>query len=391
MSQFRFIEPIDTLFLRGNKLFGDPGDYGLSEMPPKPSVFAGAIRSALLAHKNIDFREFADGKVADDELGTPDRPGSFRVLNSHIATQTEKDTFERMYTLPHDLLVLNKSDEEIDIQDRIKPQSIHKDISSSLPLRLYPVLQSKDRSKPVSGYLMNQEGWKAHIKGERISCGHLIHEKDLWKKEIRVGIGLDSDTRAAAEGKLYSTQAIVLNKIEHSCDSHNQYSTGFLVELEGVKMPDKLMLRLGGDGRGALCTRCEPPLASDDSVLGAIVKTGKCRLILTSPGIFSDGWRLTGIRNDTDDSMNFEIGDVKGRLVCACIPRTETISGFDIAKNRPKTAERVAPTGSIYWLEGINATVEALRKLAINGLWIDSDDNPMRRVEGFNRFEFAVY
>ena len=201
MSQFFFIEPIDTLFLRGNKLFGDPGDYGLSEMPPKPSVFAGAIRSALLAYKNIDFRDFADGKVEDDELGTPDRPGSFRVLDSYIATQTEEDTFA-VYTLPHDLLVVNKSDGEIDIQDRIQPQPIREDISSSLPFGLYPVLQSKDRGKPASGYLMNNEGWAAHIKGERISCGHLIHEKDLWKKEIRVGIGLDSDTRAAAEGKI---------------------------------------------------------------------------------------------------------------------------------------------------------------------------------------------
>lgn len=391
MSQFLFIEPIDTLFLRGNKLFGDPGDYGLSEMPPKPSVFAGAIRSALLAYKNIDFRKFADGKVEDDELGTPDSPGSFRVLDSCIARQTGHDTFARMYALPHDLLVLNKLDSDMDIQDRIEPQLIHEDISSSLPFRHYPVLQSKDRSKPVSGYLMNQEGWEAHIKGERISCGHLIHEKDLWKKEIRIGIGLNSYTQAAEEGKLYSTEAVVLNKIEHGSDSHNRYPTGFLVELEGVKMPDKLMLRLGGDGRGAWCTRCEPQLVPNEDVLSSIVKKRRCRLILTSPGIFPNGWHLTGTCHDMDDSMHFEIGDVKGRLVCACIPRAETISGFDIAKNRPKTAERVVPTGSVYWLEELDATVESLRKLASNGLWIDSGDNSARRTEGFNRFKFAVY
>ena len=31
-----FIEPLDVLVLRGNKLFGDPGSYGESLVPPWP-------------------------------------------------------------------------------------------------------------------------------------------------------------------------------------------------------------------------------------------------------------------------------------------------------------------------------------------------------------------
>ncbi len=35
-TQTTFIEPLDVLFLRGNKLFGDPGSHGESLIPPWP-------------------------------------------------------------------------------------------------------------------------------------------------------------------------------------------------------------------------------------------------------------------------------------------------------------------------------------------------------------------
>ena len=56
-----FIKPLDVLFLRGNKLFGDPGSYGESLVPPWPSVLAGALRSGLIAERGYDAVEFAKG------------------------------------------------------------------------------------------------------------------------------------------------------------------------------------------------------------------------------------------------------------------------------------------------------------------------------------------
>ena len=43
-----FIEPLDVLILRGNKLFADAGSHGEALMPPWPSVAAGALRSRML-------------------------------------------------------------------------------------------------------------------------------------------------------------------------------------------------------------------------------------------------------------------------------------------------------------------------------------------------------
>ena len=88
----------------------------------------------------------------------------------------------------------------------------------------------------------------------------------------------------------------------------------------------------------------------------------------------------------------FELQGVKGQLVAAAVPRAEVVSGWDLAQKQPKPAQRVAPTGSVYWIEDLEATPEGLRKLAERGLWTEGEyANSTRRPEGFNRFTFAAY
>ena len=82
---------------------------------------------------------------------------------------------------------------------------------------------------------------------------------------------------------------------------------------------------------------------------------------------------------------------IRGRLVCAAVPRAEVISGWDLARWQPKPAQRAAPAGSVYWLEELEATPVQLGKLADHGLWPESGYASQRRAEGFNRFVFATY
>jgi CRISPR-associated protein Cmr3 len=65
------------------------------------------------------------------------------------------------------------------------------------------------------------------------------------------------------------------------------------------------------------------------------------------------------------------------------------VSGFDLANWRPKPALRAARTGSVYWLDEIDATPDALRKLVAIGLWPDENYSDPRRAEGFNRISLA--
>jgi len=92
-----------------------------------------------------------------------------------------------------------------------------------------------------------------------------------------------------------------------------------------------------------------------------------------------------------DARGRFSLHGVNGRLACAAVPRSETVSGWDMARQAPKAARRVAPAGSVYWLDELDATAEALRNLAAAGLWSQPCEDVQRRAEGFNRIAIAAY
>ncbi|MCG5547076.1 type III-B CRISPR module-associated Cmr3 family protein, partial [Halorhodospira sp. M38] len=111
------------------------------------------------------------------------------------------------------------------------------------------------------------------------------------------------------------------------------------------------------------------------------------RVVLTTPGLFPGGWKLPGL--DADGLWHYPGG--RARLVAAAVPRGQVVSGWDLAQQRPKPAQRAAPAGAVYWLEGLEGGLDPLRKLAESGLWglTPENEDPARRAEGFNRFAIA--
>lgn len=378
-TQTRFIEPLDVLFMRGNKLFGEPGSYGESLVPPWPSVAAGAIRSRILADEGVDLAAFAAGKLHHPALGTPATPGAFAVTAFHLARRFADGQVECLIAPPADLVI-----GEIDGQPVLRPllpTTLAAGITNSAGLPCLPVLAEQARSKPASGYWLTQAGWQDYLAGKTPNPSRLIKTDALWGIDHRVGVGLDAGSRRAADGKLFSVQAVAMKKIEHG----GPFDVGFLAEVDGAEVPTTGLLRLGGDGRGAALHVIATALPCAD--LTAIARQRRCRIVLTSPGIFSDGWRLPGV----DEDGGFSLHGVSGRLVCAAVPRSETVSGWDLAHHRPKPAQRVAPAGSVYWLDDVDANPEALCKLAASGLWSDPCEDVSRRAEGFNRFALAQW
>jgi CRISPR-associated protein Cmr3 len=368
--EYRFIEPLDVLFLRGNKLFGDPGSYGESLIPPWPSVAAGAIRSRMLADDRVDLSAFAAGNVVHSALGTPARPGSFMLQGFFMARQVNGQT-ELLVAPPADL-VISKNDQGKLMVQRLTPQAV--DLPSSFALPKLPVLAQNERIKAQSGYWLTQAGWQAYLSGQTPLAFQLVPSSELWGIDPRVGIGMSEATRSVEDGKLFSAQAVALKP-----------SVGFLAVVSGAIPPAAGLLRLGGDGRAASISRASVKLPTPDYAALSAIK--RCRVVLTSPGLFPNGWLLPGI--DSDNRVN--IRGISARLVSACVPRAETVSGWDMSKRQPKAAQRVAPVGSVYWLEDLQATPELLRKLADSGLWSDPCEDDSRRAEGFNQFTLAAY
>lgn len=370
-----FIEPLDVLALRGNRLFGDAGSHGQSLMPPWPSVAAGALRSQILAHEGIDPRAFAAGAADHPGLGTPAQPGPFTLTAFNLARRTGGKV-EPLYPPPADLIIQRVSNRLA--VERLHPRLPAAGIQTSSPLASIAVLSTGRRGKPVGGHWLTAAAWSAYLAGHPVAPEQLVAAIDLWRLDHRVGVGLDPVLQRADDGKLFSVSVVVMGR-----------DAGFLARVTGVQAVPGGTLRFGGDGRGAAVSSAEVAWPQPD--LQAIASTGRARLVLTAPGLFSQGWLPEGAQPQGDASVRFEAPGVRARIVCAAVARAEVVSGFDIALHQPKTALRAAPSGSVYWLDELDASAEALGKLAERGLWPgDRHDDP-RRAEGFNRFTFATF
>lgn len=383
-TEYRFIEPTDVLYLRGNRLFGESGSHGEALMPPWPSLVAGALRSWMLVHHGVSLllpTTLADDApaVLRDCLGTPAEPGVFQVSSFTLAQRHDNGSVEPLLALPADRVGHPDGDDVI--IRTLQARSLHPALASSAPLDQVPLLAVKAPAKAESGLWLNRQGITRYLAGEPlIATKDVLRQKKLWANDSRLGIALQEKARTAADGRIYTAETVALKG-----------DVGFLVGVNGAGdyLPAQGLIRLGGDGRGATVSTVspqwpEPPWAQ-------IAKDRRFRLVLTTPGLFPHGWLPPGVSPDT---RVWEGPGFSAKLASAAVSRCQVISGWDLVKRHPKPAQRVAPVGSVYWFEDFQGDVQALQRLMTQGLWDPLpavEDAGSRRAEGFNHFLLAAW
>ena len=399
MTSFYFVEPVDSLFVRGNLAFGGSGEHGTGPMPPPPSLFAGAFRSAILGQDAAVLASFAQaGAVGDARLGaalgTLDpktgaviQAGAFRVAWVSLAglkVAKGVESVEPVFGLPADLVKL------ADGFAPLKPVGAVPLVADGRDLPYVAVLHTHKQTKPEGGVYLNQAGWRGHLAGQLPDrCGGAIMAADLHARDSRLGIGLSAATGTVESGLIYTTEGYAFNPPAPTASPRPFAATGFLVGIEGADglLPETGFLRLGGDGRGARYQRVDhqPPA----SPLDTIAHSGRYRLILATPGLFADGWLPPGVQYE-GGHHRWRAAGCTARLVCAAVPRREIVSGWDLLAWRPKDAQRAAPAGSVYWFEDLQGPTDALAEWVAGGLWGDNR-NPQRRAEGYNLAWLAAW
>ncbi len=366
------ITPVDVLMLRGNRFFGG-GVHGEAQMPPWPSVVTGAVVSRALAdlqqvEEIVRFPDRAEG-VVGKALGEPFGLRSLWVMQDG----------ELWGPAPADLVVLDGPGEGFAIH-RIEPQKIPSGLICSYPLEMLPVLKAPDRRKPVASVWVNMEGWKKHLEGQRPSSSCVTTVEQLWATDPRLGIALESCARTVKTGAIYTTDAVAMKA-----------GTSLVAVFRGGRIPTEGLLRLGGDGRAAEIA------PADDNLVQALQEFGRpgqgwkgFRMILATPGLFPSGWLPPGV--DPAADYTFSLNGLKAKLVSATVTRHQVISGWDLARQQPKPAQKAVPAGACYWFRVQDGDTGALRKLYEEGLWAlmdpDHQDSGRRR-EGWNQVWFG--
>lgn len=380
MSDCLFVKPLDVLFPRGNRLFGESGQHGEAQIPLWPSVMAGALRSRMLADAKADIAAFARGDGLNDAvlqrtLGTPAEPGTFRVRRLYLGRQHASEV-EPICPLPADIVACS-TDDAVTLSF-INPQRLHPAFSCSAETALIPTLRQSKAGKSHSGIWLNGAGLAAYLRGAPlVAVKHTVNKSALWKSDLRIGIALDKEKRSAAEGQLYTSEAVAM------CDG-----VGFIADIAGAtdQLPRQGLLRLGGDGRCAQVSACDVDWPQPD--YERIEKERRFRLVLTTPGIFEQGWRLPGVAENGSrwQGPNGSTAD----LVCASVARAQVVSGWDLAQGRPKIAMRAAPAGTVYWFDNFSGDLQSLQMLVNEGLGcLSCYPDRTRLVEGFNNVLIA--
>ena len=242
----RYIEPLDVLFLRGNKLFGDAGSYGESLVPPWPSVAAGALRSAMLARDGVDLAAFAQGRVTHPLLGTPAAPGAFAVAGFTLARRLADGRVESLHPLPADLVALADEKGAAQRLQRLVPTAPAAGLASSAALPLWPVLPQGERGKPLGGVWLTQAGWAEHLAGRTPAVNHLLKTSDLWSLDERVGVGLDAERRQREAEEARMAQEQERRQVEEARQREEQ------ARLEAIRQAEVEKARHEAEGQARL-------------------------------------------------------------------------------------------------------------------------------------------
>ncbi|MCL5948217.1 MAG: type III-B CRISPR module-associated protein Cmr3 [Actinobacteria bacterium] len=380
-----FVEPLDILAFRGNRMFGDEGAFGETSIIPPPSVFAGAFRSLLFSLLSPDQqRDFQAGKKPQcsvgEQLGSPESPGTFRLrwltLGRIQRDGGNNGKIELLVATPSDVALAKERDEQVEVAKVASLISPSPEVatSSAVTEQLSTLVTSR-RTKTSSGFISGQ-GYQDYLNGS--ATVDTVASNDIYSYDTRVGIGLDLDTRTAQESMLYSARFLRL----HSCGG---YSTGYVVGIAGAEaLPNQGFLRLGGDGKAVSYKEVTYNRPTGD--YDQMVKSRCFKIVLLTPGIFTHGWLPALFEQDGDGRWHLSFNGLEAELISLSFPRPDTASGWDMHARRPKPAVRTVVAGSVYYLKLRKGDKDSLRELdeyLVKNTLVDHETEPIRNIEGF--------
>lgn len=221
---------------------------------------------------------------------------------------------------------------------------------------------------------------------------------DSPERDERIHTGIDAKTGAAAveEGLLFMSAGLDMSTTEKGG------SIRLAARIEADNAFKEIIGKLneihpfGGERRIVHWSRADEPIGwkcppEIPSKLEGL-KSGKIRMVLTTPAIFLKGWLPGWLDSETLEGIPPGAKDnQKLKLVSACTDRWKPISGWSAeAKSRgPKAIRRMVPAGSVYFFEAESA--EAAHDLA-KSHWLESVcDVEQDRKDGFGLVVWGVW
>ncbi len=327
-----FIEPADVWLFRDGRPFAGGEDHrAVSLFPPTPYTMQGAIRTKVLFERGVDLQDYARGARCNEqktrdvgqEIGFPNGGyGKLRLVGPFVAKRDKKGKVVRYFPLPADV---------VKVGDDCRVLSPLGDSPYTMNATLNPLwLSTHQPITEAHGWLAEDE-LKKYLQGKSFS---ITKSDDLFAREARFGVGIDSSVKRPQEGLLYQVEFIRLRQ-----------DVGLWLEVEGITLSREGLLQLGGEMKAARYEGIAdaPPLSPGGKA------GGRFKLYFATPAYFAGGWQPLN-----EDWTPFFGKSVK--LIAAAVPRAHMLGGakVDVASQRGdfhKPMRPFVPAGSVYFFE----------------------------------------
>lgn len=360
------IDPHEPLIFRDGKPFdATPGVRAQSLPFPFPSTVAGGIRT--LAGLDGQGRFTISG---DEELGKLKKLGIRGPILVELARNgLDIDANHWLVPAPGDALVREKGSKSQGEIAQLLPLEPDEEVKTDLQSELLLVGQKDYEKKkpnpkaPRYWYWHHFENWLIQpqvYKDKTIALADIGHNGP--GEQVRVHAAIDPMTRAGKDQHLFDTVGMEFAALMHQPTSpeseqekdieprlHLQHARalGLAVSVDDrspyARNLEQRLSPFGGERRLASWRKSEVAWPTcPEKVKEAILKDGRCRLILITPTFFNKGYRPTTC---------LESPHVQVTLQAIKIDRSQIVSGFDMEKGKPRGTRRLAPAGTVLFLE----------------------------------------
>ncbi|SFI00547.1 CRISPR-associated protein, Cmr3 family [Tindallia magadiensis] len=335
------IKAIDTVFFRDGKPF-NMGSENVADgiFPPLPSAIYGALRSAYFGQRP----ELLHDLIKDGSLNSVEDPSANLKINGIVLV------IKNTLCIPAPLDLVFEKEKSINLRKKEKRNKSYQAVC------LKPTTNDSMKSSVPTEYILSYNKMIQSIADGFISDMNLsnyINEdceqlkvsllSDYVSSEARIGIARDYDTRSAKESMLY---LINMNRTN---------DVSLLVDFEGIDIPEKGILKLGGEGKATVYKK-----TSDKFYLEQPEIDGDYfKICLITPAVFENGWLP-----DFIDKINLTgyIGNTKVKVLSAATGKPLAVGGYDQNLNQPKPMKRAVPAGSVYYMKIEEGTKEEVIK-----------------------------
>ena len=360
-----FIEPLDVLMFRGERPFIARESHVAKLGVISSLTFEGAIKSKIFLEfckrKNYlpsDFqRKKNENKSSfeervknilekDEELKGILETIGHPAVNSESSTQvlgvffSKKDEKEKYFPIPNDIVRKDdKSGEILKLTPCLKEELKISDTEN------YACFSIHSKIKEMMG-LMSFNALKDYLWGGEPNKSQIIEKP--YTTELRTGIRLEKKTKTTVEGHLYTAEFLRFK------DWKERW--GFIVWIEDehglldeyLSKNENEVIRLGGEGKGATCTKIDEINLADKlrflELIEKINEEKRFKLYLASPSYFN---RYEPPR----DKLEKELGIKELKLRAALPGKPIYIGGYDFAMNVEKPLRRWVNAGAVYYYE----------------------------------------